>query len=139
MQISSLTSEDFFSIEPFARDCFRDFKYPGQFRWDVFSNLWKPAVDSGSGVILRSGDDGALGMMFGPDQFNGWLTALISFWHVRPEKRRTGLGRDLLLAAEAIAYDRQCWRILTGHPIGHVKFFQRMGYEPIEVGFQKRF
>lgn len=139
MQVCAYTPEDFFSIEPIARACFRDFKYPGQFKWDVFSNLWKPAIESGLGVILRVNDDGVLGVMFGPNQFNGWTEALVNFWYVRPEKRRTGTGRDLLLAAEAIAYDRQCWRILMGHPIGYVKFFQRMGYEPMEVGFQKRF
>lgn len=138
MNVSSYSPEEFPAIEPIARAAFRDFKYPGQFNWKEFSFQWQSALNAGIGLILRVEDDGILGVLFGKDPFNGWLQAMVNFWFVRPEKRHLGIGRDLLLAAEAIAHDKKCWRVLMGHPVGHLKFFEKMGYDPIEVGFQKR-
>lgn len=137
MSITAFNLEELHEIEPIARACFKDFGYPGNFDWRTFSGLWKMNLETGAGMILRAGNAGVLGMVMGPDQFNGWKTAMVNFWFVMPEERRHGYGRDLLLAAEVIAHEERCWRILMGHPIGHVKFFQRMGFSPIEVGFHK--
>jgi GNAT superfamily N-acetyltransferase len=137
LKISAFNLEELHEIEPIARACHADFKYPGNFDWETFSGLWKMALETGSGIILRAENSGVLGMMMGPDQFNGWRTALVNFWFVMPSERRKGYGRDLILAAEAIATEEKCRRILMGHPIGYVKFFQRMGFSPIEVGFHK--
>jgi ribosomal protein S18 acetylase RimI-like enzyme len=82
---------------------------------------------------------GILGMMVGVDQFNGKKLASVNFWYVAPEARHLGLGKDLLRAAEAIAQDAGCYRMLMGHPLGHTKFFQSNGFKPIEIGYQKVF
>lgn len=137
MEISPVNLEELHEIEPMARECFRDFKYPGTFDWNTFSGLWKMHIETGIGLILRAGNAGLIGMVIGPDQFNGWRTAMVNFWFVMPAERRHGYGRDLILAAEAVAAEEKCRRILMGHPIGYVKFFQRMGFTPVEVGFQK--
>lgn len=137
MEITEFNLEELHEIEPIARDCFKDFNYPGTFDWKAFSSLWSAAIETDSGAILRAGNAGVLGFMVGPDQFNGWKTCLVNFWFVRKEERRHGYGRDLILAMEKIAKDSECKRILMGHPIGFVRFFQSMGYSPIEVGFQK--
>lgn len=137
MQVSAYTAEDFVAIEPIARECFLDFKYPGRFDREEFFAQYQPLVEAGIMTVLRVDDDGVLGIAFGKNAFNGWREALINFWFVKPGKRHLGIGRDLLLAAEAIAADRGCWRVLMGHPVGHIKFFLSMGYQPVEVGFQK--
>lgn len=141
--IDSFTIQTLPLMEPIARRCFKDFKYPGEFNWGHFSALWSVLIEQKTGIILfaKTGDEivGILGMSVGQDQFNGLPLASGQYWYVVPEARHLGIGSDLQDAAEAIARDAGCYRILMGHPLGHTKFFQSRGFQPIEIGYHKVF
>ena len=60
--------------------------------------------------------------------------------HVRADQRGRGVGAALLVAAEALARERGCYRIqLTSNlvrPDAH-RFYERQGYVPSHQGFKK--
>lgn len=135
--IEEFTPESLVGLRPIAEKCFQDFRYPGKFSWESLQRVWTPVLETGDGHIFRIGNKAVLGMMIGPDPFNGWRTALVNFWFVDPDYRHLGYGKRILNEAITTAAERGCKRMLMGHPVGHMKFFQQMGFTPIEVGFQK--
>lgn len=69
----------------------------------------------------------------------GWCAELESV-HVRGDVRGQGIGRVLLAAAEALAFERGCYRIqLTSRNVrsdAH-RFYRSNGYEQTSQGFKK--
>lgn len=69
----------------------------------------------------------------------GWCGELVSV-HVRRDLRSRGIGSMLLAAAEALARDRNCYRVqLTSRNVrgeAH-RFYRANGYEQTSQGFKK--
>jgi GNAT superfamily N-acetyltransferase len=71
----------------------------------------------------------------------GWCAEIESV-HVRGDRRRRGVGAQLLRAAEDLAHERRCYRIqLTSRNVredAH-RFYLANGYDQTSQGFKKFF
>lgn len=142
MKFSRLTNENLHEIESFAQRCFYEFRYPGQFNWSNFRDFWSSVFshDIGSIIVARDDNDrivGAVGLTAFRDPFNGQKQATVSFWHMEKGHNAKD-GLRLFVFAIEEAKERECYRILHGHP-KQKKFFERLGFQPVEVGYQKLF
>ena len=102
--------------------------------WNDPASDFRRAIEGATScVLVARDDDGEIvaSAMPGSDGHRGWVYYLA----VEPEKRRAGLGRAMMEAAEE-------W--LLGHGISRVRlmvrsgnpaesFYQRIGYEPQQV------
>lgn len=138
---SLLEPENVNRILPLAQVCFDEFKYPGTFAPTYFELFWTRALVDGRGKILCAWRNGKLvgimGFMIGPDQFSAERICSVNWWFVLPEHRKKGSGGELLRHMWHIAKEEKCKRILLGFPRGSDDFFQAIGFEPIETGYQK--
>jgi len=89
-------------------------------------------------LLLRDGEEIAAGVMVGFDGHRGWVYYLA----VAPERRRAGLGRAMMEAAEAWLRERGAPKIQlmvradNSHAIG---FYKSLGLEPQKVVTLGRF
>jgi ribosomal protein S18 acetylase RimI-like enzyme len=88
------------------------------------------AVDGPCSTVLAALDDGVLNgtAMVGHDGHRGWVYYLA----VRPDRRRAGLGRDLMKASERWLMQRNVPKInlmvrTSNAPV--VAFYESLGYE----------
>ena len=93
-----------------------------------------------NGAIFVSDIDGSLTGMIGvlvyPHPFSNELTGFDLFWWVEPEAR--GHGVRLMRAAEEWAKDRGATKMQMVAPSPRVEtLYARLGYEPIEVAYQR--
>lgn len=118
----------------------------GTLEWDVWEANWRRLLENGRAVILAQwGADGifngALGAVIAPDLASHETVAIECFWYMLPDRRGNGIA--LLKAYENWARAMGCARVGIAN-LAHVnaermaKLYQRMGYKPIDVNFQKR-
>lgn len=142
--IDTFTVDDLHELEAFARVCFDEFNYPGEFNWKHFHSFWDSVLKHGMGEVWKSVRDGkivgSLGMTVFADPFNGGKQAVVSFWHMAKEHRNTSDGVKMMVYAIREAKQRGCYRLLHGHPVGkNESFFKKFGFQAIETGHQLLF
>ena len=98
------------------------------------------AIDGGASAILGLRDDSTLlaAVMVGFDGHRGWVYYLA----VAPDRRRAGLGRTLMAAAEAWLRARGAPKLQLMVRTGNAEalgFYEALGLEPQEVVTLGRF
>jgi N-acetylglutamate synthase-like GNAT family acetyltransferase len=94
------------------------------------------------GIILVAEEDGkltgVLAFIIFPHYFSGELTAGELIWYVEPEYRKSFTALALLRAAERMARGFAAKRMQFTAPTVEVgAAYQALGYQPVEVSFQK--
>lgn len=94
------------------------------------------------GLLLVAGSDGAiagmLAMFVYAHPFSGDRIAYELAWWVEPEARSSGVGLELLKAAEEWAKDRAATAVQMIAPNERVgDLYRRLGYRPMETAFQR--
>jgi GNAT superfamily N-acetyltransferase len=112
---------------------------------DVFCRNWRRLIEDGRGFVLVQFDEqdrfcGTLGAVLAPDLCNDDLVAIECFWYVMPHRRGNGL--TLLRAYEQLAREKGAQRIGIANLAHHngermARLYQRLGYTPIDVNYQK--
>lgn len=92
------------------------------------------AMDSPCSTVLAAMQDGVLTgtAMVGHDGHRGW----VYYMAVRPDRRRTGLGRELMRATERWLEDREVPKVnllVRTMNTSVVTFYRSLGYELAEV------
>ncbi|MCP3424653.1 GNAT family acetyltransferase [Rothia sp. AR01] len=107
---------------------------------DPAADLGRALTGASSTVLAASTDDGALAgtAMVGHDGHRGWLYYLA----VDPARRREGVGRALVRAAERWLADRGIPKVqlmLRAGNTGSAAFYEALGYRDQEVRVMGRF
>lgn len=127
-----------------AREFYASSKFLGDFDLEKFGTLWKELIESGAGAIFVTESDGKIGGAIGcfahREIYGTRIIAEEFFWFVREEVR--GDGVKLFLAFEAWAGAKGAAVIQMAHmldlmPERLAKFYERRGFEPIEVRYSK--
>ncbi len=144
--IRAISPDELPELRALCQEFFRESKYPGEFVGPLFEEFWTDMINAGHGMILTARRlnvlMGMTGTITSPSIFNGALTTTFSFWYVRPEARRNGIGGQLHDRVEYIARHRGAKAILAGHiltinPTGLREFFEARGYTLRELVFRK--
>jgi GNAT superfamily N-acetyltransferase len=95
-----------------------------------------------TGKILVGEDDGRIvgliGFIFARHHFSDQPYAAELMWYVEPEHRKSGLGLQLLWAAEKAAKEMGAEDMLFTAPNTEVaSIYKRFGYSALEVVFRK--
>jgi ribosomal protein S18 acetylase RimI-like enzyme len=109
---------------------------PAGFEPDTWEEYWAALRENmaAGAVFIAEDDGGAIGFAeIEADEDQRWHLQTI---HVRPDVRRRGIGKALLLECVRAANERGAQfvslEVLTGNPIGH-EIWQRLGFEPVEI------
>jgi ribosomal protein S18 acetylase RimI-like enzyme len=102
--------------------------------WNDPGADFRRAVESATScVLIARGDGGAIeaSAMVGSDGHRGWVYYLA----VDPDRRRAGLGRAMMEAAESWLREQGISRVRLMVRTGNAaaEFYQRIGYEALEV------
>jgi ribosomal protein S18 acetylase RimI-like enzyme len=94
------------------------------------------------GTVLVSEENGkltgVLAFVIFPHYFSGEKTAGELIWYVEPEYRQSFTAIALLRAAERLARKAGAKRMQFTAPTGEVgEAYRSLGYQPVEVSFQK--
>ncbi len=144
--IRAISPDQLPEIRGLCRDFFRESKYPGEFAQSLFEGFWTRMISEGQGLILTAQRLnvvlGMVGVVTNPSIFNGELTTTYSFWYVKPEARRSGIGGQLHDRVEYLSRHRGAKAILAGHiltinPTGLREYFESQGYTLRELVFRK--
>lgn len=140
--IEKFTVDTLHELENFARLCFREFNYPGEFDWKSFSGFWDSVLKHNMGEVWKVEQDGqivgSIGLTVFSDPFNGKKQGVVGFWHMAKEARSSRDGIRLMKLAIAESKERGCYRVLHGHPT-ESKALELLGFKPIEIGHQLLF
>jgi len=94
-------------------------------------------------LLVDDGLNGVVGGLMYPLYFNGDLNGQELFWWVNESHRKTGLGRDLIIAFEAevkLRGGKTVMMIALPHLGDQVqKYYRNNGYRPSEHSFIKVF
>jgi len=127
---------------------------PGKFNTAHFITSLDAMVKSKLGAVWVATDnqrvEGVMGGIAYPDLYTGAKCALETFWYVMPEQRSGSLIIRLLNEFERWATEENCQRIHISCLTGWLskksnsstaeqiaKFFERLGYKPIETLYIK--
>ena len=88
-------------------------------------------------MLLLVEEHGVIGVILFKHPFSGELVASETFWWVDPEHR--GAGIRLMREAERWARERGAVKMQMGEPAGSAmaRFYERVGYAPIESTYQR--
>ena len=144
--IQEATAEDLPKIAACARRFYSESPLLADLVEDKFCEAWDGLIKSGAGIsfIEYSGDEvaGGIGAVRMMDPYGSQVIASEAFWFVRPEARGS-LGIRLYQRFERWAKDNgvdtiQMIHLMDAGGEKAKKFYERIGYEPVEVRYQKR-
>ena len=131
-------------LVPLGQEFFSASGLPGVFNPEHFVKTWSTLIELELGIVqgvFRGGELlGAAGFILTADINTGAPNASESFFYVRPQFR--GVGHRLFLETEKNLKARGAATIFMVNLInssadGHARYYQRMGYRPLENVFIK--
>lgn len=145
MILREATVADLPRIEPGAREFYSKSEFLNGLDMAQFRHTWTTLWSLDAGVIYFLEDDlgeiaGFIGGVRFPDPNTGRLVATECFWFVRDYAR--GQGWKLYRAFERWAKASKCRQIHMVHLMDSMpdelsRFYQRIGYKPMEMRFCK--
>jgi GNAT superfamily N-acetyltransferase len=106
---------------------------------------YRKLMKSGAMTVLIAIEDevqGGLAFIVHPDLHNGILTAVETFWYVRPEYRKSRIASNLFDAFEEEAKQQKCKRVAVVHMVDSYpeileRFYISKGYHLLEKHYIK--
>jgi GNAT superfamily N-acetyltransferase len=136
--------EDLPRCETFAREFYAASQFLNKLDMSRFVSNWTQWLESGIGVMFLAEENGeiigGLGGVKHPEPYSGELIASEFFWFVRQAHR--GAGLRLYKAFESWAREQGCSYIRMVHLLDSMpeklnRVYERLGFQPVEVHFQK--
>ena len=140
----TLTVDEIPLLVPLGQEFFAASGLPGTFNPEHFVRTWSTLFEHNLGLVQGVWRDGQLlgaaGFILTADINTGAPNASESFFYVRPQFR--GVGHRLFIETEKTLTARGAATIfmvnLTNSSAdGHARYYQRMGYRPLENVFIK--
>lgn len=135
------TNEDKPELHRMGREFYNASGYSDVGEWspEVFDNTLDLLIDAGTLLIAPGG---MIGWVNFPVFMTGQQVAQELFWWVDPDKRDSGLGRELLAMAETKAKDQGSSKMMMLcldelEPEKAVAMYAKMGYVPRERTFMR--
>lgn len=144
MLIRQARVEDLPRLSACAEEFYASSKFLKTFDLDRFVAMWTALLGNETGVIflLCEGEEisGTIGGVAYPEAYSSEVIAQEFFWYSLSTSR--GAGVRLYRAFEEWARARGCSQIRMGHLVDSMpekvaRFYERMGFVPIEVNFCK--
>jgi len=145
MNIRQAVESDLAALAPCAEAFYASSAKLHDFELGRFVGLWKVLISNGSGAVFVVEKDGllvgAIGGMVHPEPYSKGTIAQEMFWFVQPFAR--GGGVLLYRAFEAWAKTKKATELRMGYlvdlmPEKVAHFYERVGFERVEVGYSKR-
>jgi GNAT superfamily N-acetyltransferase len=145
MKIRPATAADLPLCGPAAQEFYASSKFLQGFNLDGFVKTWTGFIAADVGVMFLLWDDdgqvaGAIGGALYPEPYGSATVCQEFFWFVSPKQR--GQGVELYRELEQWARDRGCSRIRMCHMLDSMpdrlkRVYERWGFEPVEVHYEK--